>query len=143
MNINPTATQPNFKAKVKNNDYMQGYINYASKREMKELKKSFESLNKVYPNDVLEITRDNKKEQYVVKNANKDTVSTFKATEPEVVGNMESTYIFDSIKPLSTLIQDIARVGSIEHNEVFGLNKAKKEPAQENKDKKELLDMLA
>ncbi len=142
MNINPTATQPNFKAKVKNNDYMQSYVKNAGFFEKRALKKSLEKLNDVYPNDVLEINENFKEDKFVVKNNTRNTESKFKSTTLKANSVFEETQWYDAPVKLSKIIRAIAEPGTDEHKAVFGITQ-KDEKSAESRADKEIFDMLA
>lgn len=139
MNINPTATQPNFTAKVKNNDFMKNYVKDAGFFEKRALKSSLEKLSKVYPEDVLEITEDKKNSKYVVKNLNKKTENRFDSSLDVTVPMMDVDQKISYAVKLSSLIKDIAKPGDYCHEKVFGINNKQSEA---NADK-EIFDMLA
>lgn len=146
MRINPVATQPNFTAKVKNNDFMQNYVKNSSKERLENLKESLSALKNVYPQDTLEINR-NKKGGFDVKNENKNTSVSFGAEKATV---MTAESPLEVLKPLSLpkLLKNIATKGTDEFNKVFGAkdnsanvkNADRKSTPQEQK---EVLDMLA
>lgn len=146
MRINPVATQPNFTAKVKNNDFMQNYVKNSSKERLENLKESLSALKNVYPQDTLEINR-NKKGGFDVKNENKKTSVSFGAEKATV---MTAESPLEVLKPLSLpkLLKNIATKGTDEFNKVFGAkdnstnvkNADRKSTPQEQK---EVLDMLA
>ena len=142
MNINPTATQPNFTARVKNNDFMQNYVKDAGFFEKHALKKSLEKLSNVYPNDVLEITENYKDKKFNVKNNTKNTESNFNSTSLRANSVHEETQWFDAPVKLSKIIRAIAEPGTEEHKKVFGVNQ-KDEKVAETKANKEIFDMLA
>lgn len=152
MKFNPVTTQPNFTAKVKNNDFMQNYVANSSKNNLENLKTSLKELNKVYPEDTLEINR-NKKGGFDVKNENKKTSVSFSAEKTTV---MTAESPLEVLKPLSLpkLLKNIATKGTEEFNKVFGVKPEEKQPSKVKKeapkfekasaqDQKEVLDMLA
>lgn len=141
MKINSPATQPNFTAKVKNNDFMQNYIKNSSKNNLKSLKTSLNALDKVHQGDVLEI-RKNKKGGFDVDNLTKKTSNSF--TPERTITPMMDFSIKDTL-PLSLpkLIKDIATKGTEAYNKVFN---AKEKPAKQNDDErlqKEISDVVA
>ncbi len=141
MKINSPATQPNFTARVKNNDFMQDYINKSSKNNLKSLKTSLNALDKVHQGDVLEI-RKNKKGGFDVDNLTKKTSNSF--TPERTITPMMDFPIKDTL-PLSLpkLIKDIATKGTEAYNKVFN---AKEKPAKQNDDErlqKEISDVVA
>lgn len=146
---NPVTTQPNFTAKVKNNDFMKGYVKESGKGRLDDLKESLAALKNVYPEDTLEITK-NKLGGFDVENKSKNTSSRF-TPEREVTYMMD--YTIDQTLPLSLpkLIKNIATKGTKEHNQVFNVNekpaeapaKAPKNEKTTSKEQKEVLDMLA
>ena len=146
MKFNPVTTQPNFTAKVKNNDFMQNYVANSSKNNLENLKTSLKELNKVYPEDTLEITR-NKKGGFDVKNENKKTSVSFGAEKTTV---MTAESPLEVLKPLSLpkLLKNIATKGTDEFNKVFGAkdnsaNVKKSDRKSTPQEQKEILDMLA
>lgn len=149
MKINSVATQPNFTAKVKNNDFMQNYVKNSSKKRLENLKESLNELKNVYPEDTLEISR-NKKGGFDVKNETKNTSVSFGAEKATV---MTAESPLEVLLPLSLpkLLKNIATKGTDAYNKVFNTNeksadevkttpKANKTTTQEQK---AVLDMLA
>lgn len=141
MKINSPATQPNFTARVKNNDFMQNYIKNSSKNNLKSLKTSLNALDKVHQGDVLEI-RKNKKGGFDVDNLTKKTSNSF--TPERTITPMMDFPIKDTL-PLSLpkLIKDIATKGTEAYNKVFN---AKEKTAKQNDDErlqKEISDVVA
>lgn len=146
---NPVATQPNFTAKVKNNDFMQSYVKESGKNRLNDLKESLSALKNVYPEDTLEITQ-NKQGGFDVENKSKNTSSRF-TPERELTYMMD--YTLDQTMPLSLpkLIKNIATKGTKEHNQVFNVKeqpaeapaKTSKNEKSNSKEQKEVFDMLA
>ena len=138
MNINPTATQPNFTARVKKNDFMQNYIKESSQDRLNDLTNSLKALKKVYPKDVLEITP-NKRGGFDVKNEAKKVNTSF-SPEPDFVHMQD--YSIDCTVPLKLpeLIAKIATKGTSEHDTVFNV---KPKASKEEKAHQNALNMLA
>ena len=56
MNINPTmGVQPNFQAKLRQNDTLKTFVDGMSNSEYKTYKKTLDKLEKISPSDVLEV----------------------------------------------------------------------------------------
>lgn len=136
MKVNAVAVQPNFTAKVKNNEYMQNVVQNSNKNELANLKISLSALEKVQPKTVLEI---NKQDcgSVTIKNLEKNTTSTFKGESEFLVAG---GFPFNGNKPvnLPDLLMKISTKGSDEYNKVFNA-----EPTKEQKAQKEVFDMLA
>ena len=149
MNINSPATQPSFTARVKNDDFMQKYVKESGTGRLNDLKESLSALNKVFPEDTLEI-KPNKRGGYDVDNLTKKTSASF-APERELTYMMD--YTIDQTLPLKLpkLIKDIATKGTEAYKQVFNDKSEPVEPKktpQKNeksneKQQKEVLDMLA
>lgn len=150
MKFTPVATQPNFTAKVKNNDFMQNYVKNSNKDRLDNLKESLTALKNVYPQDTLEI-KANKKGGFDVKNENKKTSVSFEA-EKRTLQTAEAKLEMPMPLNLPKLLKNIATKGTDEYNKVFNV---KEKPATEAKEaqnanqkptaqeQKAVLDMLA
>ena len=140
MKINSPATQPNFTARVKNNDFMQDYISKSSKNNLKSLKTSLNALDKVHQGDVLEI-RKNKKGGFDVDNLTKKTSNSF--TPERTITPMMDFQIKDTL-PLSLpkLIKDIATKGTEAYNKVFNAKEKPAEPSKDERLQKEISDVV-
>lgn len=76
MRITPVASQPNFCAKLKNNNTLKEFMQLATTEQLKELRKNLEELDKYNKKDILEIKRNETNDGYDVTNlSNKKTVS--------------------------------------------------------------------
>ncbi len=146
MKFTPMATQPNFTAKVKNNDFMQNYVKNSSKNRLDNLRESLTALKDVYPQDTLEINA-NKKGGFDVKNENKKTSVSFEA-EKRTMRTAEATLELPMPLSLPKLLKNIATKGTEEYNKVFNVKENSVEQApQENRkstaqEQKAVLDML-
>ena len=140
MKINSPATQPNFTAKVKNNDFMQNYIKNSSKNNLKNLRTSLDALDKVQKGDTLEI-RKNKKGGFDVENTTKKTLNSF---VPKRTISPMMDYSIEETLPLSLpkLIKDIATKGSEAYNKVFNVKEKPAENKEDDRLQKEIADTV-
>lgn len=144
MKISPVTTQPNFTAKVKNNEFMQNYVKNSNTSNLHNLKESLAALNNVYPQDTLEI-KANKKGGFDVKNDAKNTSVSFNAEKATFL-SAESPIEIPLPLSLPKLLKNIATKGTKEYNKVFNVKEqqtTEANAADRKSTQKEVLDMLA
>ena len=77
MRITPVASQPNFCAKLKNNDTVKEFMQLATTDQLKEFRKGLEELDKYNKKDVIEIKRNETNDGYVVTNLTNKNTKTY------------------------------------------------------------------
>ena len=100
MRITPVASQPNFCAKLRNNDTVKEFMQLATTDQLKEFRKGLEELDKYNKKDIIEITRNETNDGYKATNlTNKKTISFKNYRVPTKV---EDTYFPDDFPKVTS-----------------------------------------
>ena len=126
MKITNNVMQPNFQAKLKNNENVTNLLRYANGDEVLQLKGALTNLSKVAPSDILEIRQEEsdnpRQKRYNLVNVNNPDKMLYLG------------FSFD-IKKLVEKLNQISVEGSDSYNDIF--------ESRLEKDKQDVINMLA
>ena len=150
INLNQNVANPNFKAKLKDNEYSRKFINSLDDTQLQSFKETLTKLDGGSKGDVLEIRHINPLEQYSEKELlnldldtvdNHDVYTVFNTKNPKKSVRLTKTYDlhekFDkfAVKDFLDVMSRIATIGTKENDKLLG--------QKENLKSKNVYDMLA
>lgn len=129
---NANVAQPNFQARLKNNDVTKEIVNKMTDKELDKFKNSLDNLSKVGPKDVLEVTK--QYGAYYIGNT-KDDYYKYPFVEEETLTKLPkglSRFVF-----VNNFIDKINKVANPKYGEhSILLDKTKNEPLNKNSENK-------
>ena len=150
INLNQNVANPNFKAKLKDNEYSRKFINSLDDTQLQSFKETLTKLDGGSKGDVLEIRHINPLEQYSEKELlnldldtvdNHDVYTVFNTNNPKKSVRLTKTYDlhekFDkfAVKDFLDVMSKIATIGTKENDKLLG--------QKENLKSQNVYDMLA